>query len=77
MNSMLSFQLFAGAIDDYNLEALISLAMVMGGYALASQIHVGGPVAMAVAGLVMGNESVRTAMSETTRAYPLGFLTTL
>ncbi|MEO5866567.1 MAG: sodium:proton antiporter, partial [Sphingomonas sp.] len=61
------------SIDDYKLEVLISLAMVMGGYTLASWIHVSGPVAMAVAGLLIGNEGVRTAMSETTRTHLLGF----
>jgi CPA1 family monovalent cation:H+ antiporter len=61
------------SIDDYKLEVLISLAMVMGGYTLASWIGVSGPVAMAVAGLLIGNEGVRTAMSETTRTYMLGF----
>ncbi|MDH7974191.1 sodium:proton antiporter [Sphingomonas sp. AR_OL41] len=61
------------SIDDYKLEVLISLAMVMGGYTLASWLHVSGPVAMAVAGLLIGNEGVRTAMSETTRTYLLGF----
>ena len=61
------------SIDDYKLEVLISIAMVMGGYTLASRIHVSGPVAMAVAGLLIGNEGVRTAMSEATRTYLLGF----
>ncbi|WP_404368806.1 cation:proton antiporter [Sphingomonas sp. MMS24-J45] len=61
------------SIDDYKLEVLISLAMVMGGYTLAHWIHISGPVAMAVAGLLIGNEGVRTAMSDTTRAYLLGF----
>ncbi len=61
------------SIDDYKLEVLISLAMVMGGYTLASRIHVSGPVAMAVAGLLIGNEGVRTAMSDQTRTYLLGF----
>ncbi|CAN5645552.1 sodium:proton antiporter [soil metagenome] len=61
------------SIDEYKLEVLISLAIVMGGYTLASWIHVSGPVAMAVAGLLIGNEAVRTAMSDTTRTYLLGF----
>ncbi|HEX9789019.1 MAG TPA: cation:proton antiporter, partial [Kiloniellales bacterium] len=39
-------------IDEHNLEVLITMAMVMGGYALAQAIHVSGPVAMAVAGLL-------------------------
>ena len=35
---------------------MISLATVMGGYAFASIIHVSGPLAMVVAGLIMGNK---------------------
>jgi CPA1 family monovalent cation:H+ antiporter len=61
------------SIDDYNVEVMLSLAVVMGGYALAKQLHVSGPVAMAVAGLVIGNQGVKHAMSETTRDYLLKF----
>ena len=57
------------SIDDYKVEVLISLAVVMGGYALARPLHVSGPVAMAVAGLVTGNAGVAYAMSDTTRDY--------
>ncbi|WP_375287753.1 cation:proton antiporter [Sphingomonas sp.] len=57
------------SIDDYKVEVLISLATVMGGYAVASPLHVSGPVAMAVAGLIVGNAGVAHAMSETTRDY--------
>lgn len=57
------------SIDDYKVEVLISLATVMGGYAIASPIHVSGPVAMAVAGLIVGNAGVAHAMSDTTRDY--------
>lgn len=60
-------------IDEYTVEVMISLAVVMGGYALASQIHVSGPVAMAVAGLIIGNEGVACAMSDVTRDYLLKF----
>lgn len=63
------------AIDEYSVETLITLAVVMGGYALASAIHVSGPVAMAVAGLLIGNRGVAYAMSKTTREYVLGFWT--
>lgn len=52
---------------------MISLAVVMGGYALASQLHVSGPVAMAVAGLLIGNKGVANAMCDTTRDYLLKF----
>jgi CPA1 family monovalent cation:H+ antiporter len=63
------------SIDDYNVEVMISLAIVMGGYTLASWLHVSGPVAMAVAGLLIGNAGVATAMSEVTRDYLLKFWT--
>lgn len=61
------------SIDDYNVEVMISLAVVMGGYSLAHFIHVSGPVAMAVAGLVIGNAAVSYAMSDMTRDYLLKF----
>lgn len=61
------------SIDEYKLEVLISLAIVMGGYSLAHWVHVSGPVAMAVAGLLIGNEGVKTAMSEQTRDHLLKF----
>ena len=61
------------SIDDYPVELLITLATVMGGYALAQQIHVSGPVAMAVAGLLIGNHGVAFAMSDTTRDHVIKF----
>jgi CPA1 family monovalent cation:H+ antiporter len=61
------------SIDDYKVEVMISLAVVMGGYALASQLHISGPVAMAVAGLIIGNHGVAHAMSDTTREHLLTF----
>lgn len=61
------------SIDEYKTEVLITLAVVMGGYVLAGWIHVSGPVAMAVAGLVIGNAGVAYAMSDTTRDYVLKF----
>lgn len=57
------------AIDDYAVEVLVTLAVVMGGYSLASALHVSGPVAMAVAGLLIGNHGVAYAMSDVTRDY--------
>lgn len=62
-----------GSIDDYNVEVMISLAVVMGGYSLASFLHVSGPVAMATAGLLIGNAGVKLAMSDVTRDYLLRF----
>ncbi|MFS0771115.1 cation:proton antiporter [Sphingomonas sp. 1P08PE] len=57
------------SIDDYKVEVLISLAVVMGGYAIARPLHASGPVAMAVAGLIVGNAGAAHAMSDTTRDY--------
>ncbi|MCW6507262.1 cation:proton antiporter [Lichenifustis flavocetrariae] len=61
------------SIDEYNVEVMMTLAVVMGGYALANQIDVSGPVAMAVAGILIGNHGVAQAMSETTKDYLLKF----
>lgn len=61
------------AIDEHNLEVLISLAVVMGGYALAIRLHVAGPIAMAVAGLLIGNYGTRFAMSDRTREHLTSF----
>lgn len=61
------------SIDEYTVEVMISLAIVMGGYSLAQMLHVSGPVAMAVAGLLIGNAGVQLAMSDTTRDYLLKF----
>jgi CPA1 family monovalent cation:H+ antiporter len=55
------------AIDEHNLEVLITLSLVMGTYSVASAIHVSGPIAMVVAGLLIGNHGTRFAMSEVTR----------
>jgi CPA1 family monovalent cation:H+ antiporter len=61
------------SIDEYSVEVMISLAVVMGGYSLALALHVSGPVAMAVAGLLIGNHGVAHAMSAITRDYLIKF----
>jgi CPA1 family monovalent cation:H+ antiporter len=61
------------SIDDYKTEVLISLAVVMGGYTVARWLGVSGPVAMAVAGLLIGNHGVAHAMSDRTQDYLLKF----
>jgi len=55
------------SVDEYRVEMMLTLALVMGGYALASAIHVSGPIAIVVAGLFIGNHGRRFAMSDTTR----------
>jgi CPA1 family monovalent cation:H+ antiporter len=54
-------------VDTYTVEILVTLALVMGGYALAHSIHTSGPIAIVVAGLLIGNHGRRFGMSETTR----------
>ena len=48
------------------MEILLSLALVAGGYALADALHLSGPIAMVVAGLMIGNHGRSFAMSATT-----------
>jgi len=57
------------SIDDYKVEVMITLALVMGGYFLAFQLHVSGPIAMVVAGLLIGNRGRSFAMSEEVADY--------
>ena len=57
------------SINNYSVEVLITLALVTGGYALASALHLSGPIAMVVAGLLIGNHGRRSAMSEITRLH--------
>jgi len=54
------------SIDQYQLEVIITLALVMGVYALANAFHCSGPIAVVVAGLLIGNPGRRLAMSEVT-----------
>jgi CPA1 family monovalent cation:H+ antiporter len=54
------------AVDAYQVEILLTLALVTGGYALAQTLHVSGPLAMVVAGLLIGNRGRALAMSERT-----------
>ena len=53
-------------VDDYQVEVLITLALVMGGYALATYLHLSGPIAIVVAGVMIGNHGRRFAMSANT-----------
>jgi CPA1 family monovalent cation:H+ antiporter len=57
------------SVDNYQVEILITLALVTGGYALAHAMHVSGPIAIVVAGLLIGNHGRLLAMSKTTRQH--------
>ena len=55
------------SVDNYQVEILLTLALVMGGYAVANATGASGPIAMVCAGLLIGNHGRRFAMSEQTR----------
>jgi CPA1 family monovalent cation:H+ antiporter len=57
------------SIDDYKTEALLTIALVIGGYAFAEFIHVSAPISMVVAGLIVGNQGRSLGMSDITREH--------
>ena len=57
------------SVDNYQVEILLTLGLVMGGYALATALHTSGPIAIVVAGLLVGNPGRRLAMSDSTREH--------
>jgi monovalent cation:H+ antiporter, CPA1 family len=54
------------SVDNYHVEILLTLALVSGGYALANALHLSGPIAMVIAGLLIGNHGRLFALSPTT-----------
>ena len=60
---------FIKKIDHYQTEVLISLALVMICGEAAHFLHVSGPLAVIVIGLILGNKVSQTAMSDTSRDY--------
>ncbi len=57
------------SVDNYQVEILLTLALVLGGYTLAMQLHTSGPIAVVVAGLLIGNRGRQYAMSTNTREH--------
>jgi len=57
------------SIDDYKVEVMLTLALVMGSYSLAWSLHVSGPIAVVVAGILIGNRGRAFAMSEEVADY--------
>ena len=57
------------SIDNYQVEVLITLALVTGGTALAAALHTSGPLAIVVAGLIIGQQGRYLGMSDITREY--------
>lgn len=57
------------SVDNYQVEILLTLALVMGAFGLADLLHTSGPIAVVVAGLLIGNQGRQWAMSEKTREH--------
>jgi CPA1 family monovalent cation:H+ antiporter len=57
------------SVDNYQVEVLLTLALVTGGYALAEVLHLSAPVAIVCAGMLIGNHGRTLAMSEKTRGH--------
>jgi len=61
---------FLKSIDNYEIEVIITIALVMGGTVIAQRLHLSAPLAMVTAGLIVGNDTVREAtMSGETEQY--------
>jgi CPA1 family monovalent cation:H+ antiporter len=60
-------------VDEYNLELTISLALATGVYSLANALHLSGPIAVVMAGLMIGSPAGRMAMSDLTHQHLMGF----
>lgn len=60
-------------VDDYIISVLVTLSVVMGGYLVARQMHISGPLTMVAAGLFMGNFNVSFKMKSITQDYLIKF----
>lgn len=61
------------SIDDYGVEVGITLALATGVYALGQALDLSGPIAVVVAGLMLGQHAQTEVMSEQTRRYTRAF----
>ncbi len=60
-------------IDDSLQEIFVTLAIATGGYSLAQMLDISGPLAMVVAGMVIGNRQKMFYMSEKSRSHLVHF----
>jgi CPA1 family monovalent cation:H+ antiporter len=60
-------------VDAHQPSIMLTLALVFGGSALATRLHVSAPIVMVVAGLIIGNHGRNLAMTDETRRYVDGF----
>jgi CPA1 family monovalent cation:H+ antiporter len=57
------------SVNNYQVEIMVTLALVVGGYTLAQSLHLSAPIAIVLAGLLIGNHGRRLAMSDLTREH--------
>jgi CPA1 family monovalent cation:H+ antiporter len=57
------------SISNYEVEVLITLALVMATHVVAVYLHLSAPLAVVVAGLLIGNRARENAMAEQTELY--------
>ena len=50
------YNLIKSSKDNHGLQVILSLAIAASGYSIAMMMHVSGPLAMVVAGLIIGNK---------------------
>jgi len=60
---------FLRSISNYEVEVLITLALVMATHVVAVKLHMSAPLAVVVAGLLIGNRARETAMEDKTELY--------
>jgi len=56
-------------VDNYQVEVLVTLALASGAYAVAEHVDISAPITVVVAGLLIGNQGRKGAMSDITRQH--------
>ena len=69
----IGYQIIKDCQSNTHLTVLITLAIVFGGYSLAGLLHTSGPLAMVVAGLIIGNKIKANDFSQSAREQLEGF----
>ncbi|GHA54717.1 cation:proton antiporter [Photobacterium aphoticum] len=65
----LAFHYLISATNDHSMELLLTLGIPTAGYALAEVLHVSGPLAMVVAGIMIGNWTRYIGFSKESEAH--------
>ncbi|MFT3995485.1 MAG: sodium:proton antiporter [Dysgonomonas sp.] len=58
--------------NDYKISVLITLSVVMGGYLIATAMHISGPLTMVAAGLIIGNSRKKGLKKDSVTSSYLG-----